>query len=126
MADDWKNILAGLRSDTPQSDDTDGAEPSADNNRNGNPEENGAADTKPALTLFYEKKGRAGKPATIISGFNPDSDTHIKMSDLLASTLKKRLGCGGSARGGEILLQGDRRESLRQLLPTLGYTKVKG
>lgn len=126
MADDWKNILAGLRSDEPQSADSTDTEAHASRNDNDSRPDDAISDAKPTLTLFYEKKGRAGKPTTIITGFNPDSDAHISMADLLASTLKKKLGCGGSARGGEILLQGDRRESLRQLLPSLGYTKVKG
>ena len=43
----------------------------------------------------------------------------------IASKIKKRLATGGSARGGEILVQGDRREELRTLLADMGY-KVKG
>lgn len=73
------------------------------------------------VTLFYERKGRGGKEATIIAGFDVDD---IELAEI-ASTIKKRLGAGGSARDGEILVQGDRREALRQLLPKLGF-KVKG
>lgn len=73
------------------------------------------------VTLFYERKGRGGKEATIIAGFEVDDS---ELADI-ASTIKKRLGAGGSARDGEILVQGDRREALRQLLPKLGF-KVKG
>lgn len=70
------------------------------------------------LRLFYEKKGRAGKPATIIEGFDPDDDTEALS---VARMLKQRIGCGGSARGGEILLQGDRREQATKLLRESGY-----
>ena len=64
---------------------------------------------------------RRGKDATIIAGF-PDamSDQEIER---IASRLKQTLGCGGSARGGEILLQGDRRKTLPDTLRRLfGYS----
>lgn len=69
------------------------------------------------LNIFYEKKGRAGKPATIITGFGDDEAELLE----LARMLKQKLGCGGSARGGEILLQGDRREQARKLLQEKGF-----
>lgn len=59
-----------------------------------------------------ERKGRGGKTATIIEGF-PGSDSELKA---LATRLKQQLGVGGSARGGEILIQGDCRQRLRELL----------
>lgn len=64
-----------------------------------------------------EKKGRAGKTATIISGFDmPQGEL-----ESLAAKLKQRLGAGGSARGGEILIQGDRRKDIASYLRSLGY-----
>lgn len=66
---------------------------------------------KGKLVLSYEKKGRGGKQVTIISGFAPDEDI-----ELIASQLKRKLGAGGSARGGEILIQGDRRNELKTIL----------
>lgn len=78
-----------------------------------------AADSTPAqprLDIVYERKGRAGKPATIIAGFTmPDDEV-----ERLASDMKRRMGCGGSARGGEILLQGDRREAALEFLKSRG------
>lgn len=74
------------------------------------------------LHLQFERKGRAGKSVTIIYGFTVSTDAEI---DSLASRLKQALGCGGSSRGGEILLQGDRVDALRPLLKSLGY-KTKG
>ncbi|MDE6277365.1 MAG: translation initiation factor [Muribaculaceae bacterium] len=79
-----------------------------------------SATKHPPLTLLYERKGRGGKQATIIAGFEI-SDAELQD---LAALIKKRLATGGSARGGEILIQGDRRADLRTLLPALGY-KVK-
>lgn len=80
------------------------------------------AETKLTLTLFYERKGRGGKDATIIAA---PEDCPAQRLASLASDLKKALATGGSVRGSEILLQGDRREALRRLLRNRGYT-VKG
>ena len=103
--EDWKDALAALRGgeELPE-EDAASLEESATQ----------AKPRKiPKLQFFYEKKGRAGKPATIIAGFGDMSDDEI--ADI-ASMLKKKLGCGGSSRGGEILLQGDRREQARKVL----------
>ena len=74
----------------------------------------------PVLTMSMERKGRCGKTATIIAGF----DTPEQAADT-AATLKKRLATGGSCRDCEVLLQGDRRDDVRRLLASLGF-KVKG
>lgn len=76
------------------------------------------------LTVFYEKKGRAGKAATIIAGFDPDPRAGALLQDV-ASRLKGALAVGGSARGGEILLQGDCRKRAAEELRKMGY-RVKG
>jgi translation initiation factor 1 len=78
--------------------------------------------TRHTLTLFYERKGRAGKEATIIEC---DDTMSAEQLDELATELKRALGTGGSVRHPEILLQGDRRAKLRELLTKKGYT-VKG
>ena len=64
------------------------------------------------LDIIFEKKGRGGKTATIVSGFTI-SDNDVEE---LASEMKKKLGAGGSARGGEILIQGDRRDDVLKFL----------
>jgi translation initiation factor 1 len=69
------------------------------------------------LDIVLEKKGRGGKQATIICGFE-GSDEELQE---LASVIKKRLATGGSARGGEILVQGDRRQDVLKLLKELNY-----
>ncbi|MCC8038132.1 MAG: translation initiation factor [Bacteroidales bacterium] len=71
---------------------------------------------KPRLDIIIDRKGRKGKEATIIAGFDPD-DNYLEV----AAALKKRLGTGGSARGGEILIQGDRRNDVKQYLESQGY-----
>lgn len=71
------------------------------------------------ITVAFERKGRGGKSATIIADFPPEvTDDEIAV---LAARLKQRLGTGGSSRGGEILIQGDKREQLRPLLAAEGY-----
>lgn len=100
-----------------------GGDTPADGNENeqGNSqdtEKTHASSRKPAVAIHYERKGRHGKEATILTGLDSLSDEAL--ADL-ASTLKRRLGTGGSARGGEILLQGDRREEVRGILDSLGY-----
>jgi len=72
----------------------------------------------PKLQIIYERKGRAGKPATIICGFDGIEDAEIED---IARRLKTAIGTGGSVRGGEILIQGDRREQARRILGELGF-----
>ena len=73
---------------------------------------------KGKLQIFTEKKGRKGKVATIVAGFEC-SDEELEE---LASAAKRHLGVGGSARGGEILIQGDCRERLASFLRTQGFS----
>lgn len=68
------------------------------------------------LSVSIERKGRAGKTATIISGFTVSQER----LEEIAATLKQKLGTGGSARGGEILIQGDRRNEVVELLKLCG------
>lgn len=81
------------------------------------PDDNAGKSPDFRLDIILEKKGRGGKQATIITGWQ-DSDEALLD---LAATLKKRLATGGSARGGEILIQGDRRKDVLALLKELGY-----
>lgn len=75
---------------------------------------------KPTLHIVLDKKQRHGKTATIIEGFDCPEEELLE----LARNLKTAIGTGGSARGGEILLQGDWRERAATLLRSEGY-KVK-
>ena len=69
------------------------------------------------LDIVFERKGRGGTQATIVTGFVCD-DEALKT---VASQLKRSLGVGGSARGGEILIQGDRRQQVLDLLQGMGF-----
>ncbi len=110
---DWRDILGASLSDedrTQLAEEAAAAATSAPEE----PQQHGA------LEVIVERKGRAGKTATIVCGFTI-SDSQLKET---ATKLQRQLGCGGSARSGEILLQGDRREAATRLLRTLGF-KVK-
>lgn len=74
----------------------------------------------PKPLLRVEKDRRKGKTATLITGYTEDSD-EVRA---LAKTLKQQLAVGGSTRDGDILLQGDLRHKVSELLVSLGY-KVK-
>lgn len=118
MSDDWKDALAALRATVPAGegamDDGDGSA--------GNAEGTSVKAKAQPLEIVYERKGRSGHPATIVVCPQDLSDDDVSA---LAGTLRRRLGVGGSVRGGEILLQGDRRDALRTILPGLGF-KTKG
>lgn len=73
------------------------------------------------IKLRLEKGGRGGKAVTVLYDL-PANGAFLKE---LAGKLKKSCGTGGTAKDATVELQGDYRERLRQLLPTLGY-RVKG
>jgi translation initiation factor 1 len=73
------------------------------------------------LKLSIEKKGRAGKTVTIVDGFVGRSEDLNELTKLL----KSRCGTGGSAKDGQILIQGEVKEKVAQVLQKEGY-KVRG
>lgn len=105
---DWKDRLASLAADMPQ------GEVLSDQSAPSTPT---ATSVPKKANIFYERKGRGGKEVTIIA------DTTLGDDELLAlaSDLKKRLGTGGSCRGGEILIQGDRRKAVSDFLRSSGF-----
>lgn len=70
------------------------------------------------LLCKYEK--RKGKPTTIISGYTGTNEDFKQ----LAKSLKTKLSIGGSFKDDEIILQGDYRDQIMQLLKEKGF-KVK-
>lgn len=77
--------------------------------------------TRQKLRVGIERKGRGGKTATVVKGF---VGTEADLADL-ARTLKNRLGVGGSAKEGEIIIQGELKDKVTALLRTLGYADVR-
>lgn len=110
---DWKASLESLKEAMPDEPDTapaDAAEIVPADVSVPFPEE------KARLDIMLDKKGRKGKAATIIAGFTVDDPTVEEIS----RRLKQRLATGGSARGGEILIQGDKRQQVEAALKALG------
>ena len=108
MNDDWFSKLSALKDSMEPCDteDTQTPEKNADKPRQ-----------TTRLDIVLDRKGRAGKTATIVCGFTIDDEAVA----IIASKLKQRLGTGGSARGGEILIQGDRRNDVLKFLTSEGY-----
>lgn len=73
------------------------------------------------LRLAMERAGRGGKTVTIVRGFTGSQEE----LEELCKTLKQKIGVGGSAKEGEIILQGDHRPKVAELLKSLGYSNTK-
>ena len=74
---------------------------------------------KQRLRVSLDKKNRGGKVVTLISGFVGKSED----LNALGKYLKVKCGTGGSAKDGEIIIQGDVRQKVIELLTALGYSK---
>lgn len=73
------------------------------------------------LRISMERAGRGGKTVTLLRGF-VGTNTDL---NALCKLLKQKCGVGGSAKAGEIIIQGDHRQRLVELLKTEGYTQTK-
>lgn len=77
---------------------------------------------KQRLIVRIDRRQRAGKQVTLVEGF---VGTQEDLS-ALAKTLKTKCGVGGTAKDGEITVQGDLRDKVVALLQSMGYNAKRG
>lgn len=111
-SNDWKdrlNVVYSTNPDFSYNKEEDEEQVSADKN-------------KQNLRVSIDRKNRGGKVATLITGF-VGTDNDLKE---LGKLLKSKCGVGGSSKDGEIIVQGDFKQKVIDLLIKEGYTKTKG
>lgn len=111
MAQDWKDRLGVVFSTNND----------YDYQHNNNEEESTKPPQQQDLRVMLDRKKRKGKSVTLVTGFIGSND------DLkgLGKLLKSKCGVGGTAKDGEILIQGDFRDKVLELLLKEGYKAKK-
>lgn len=77
---------------------------------------------KQRLTVTIDRRGRAGKQVTLVKGFRGTPEDLAS----LGKALKVKCGVGGTAKDGEITVQGDLRDKVTELLRGMGYNAKRG
>lgn len=80
-----------------------------------------ADSTKQSIRVVTDRKRRAGKTVTVASGFKLTPETLTSV----AAALKKKCGAGGTAKDGEIEIQGDHVARVAAELEKMGYRVKK-
>ena len=88
-------------------------------------DEQAEADTLPKekqlLRIALDKRNRGGKKVTLITGFTGTEED----LEILGKFVKVKCGVGGSAKNGEIIVQGDFRNKILEILHKEGYVKTR-
>ncbi len=108
---DWKSRLGVMYSTNPDFQYDNGEEE----------EEETLPKAKQPLRITLDKRNRGGKVVTLITGFRGTT------ADLeaLGKLLKTKCGVGGSAKDSEIIVQGDLRNKVLEILQKEGYSKSR-
>lgn len=85
------------------------------------PEEEALPKDKQSLRIQLDTKQRRGKAVTLVTGFIGSNDDLNELGKLL----RVKCGVGGSAKEGEIIVQGDMRNRVLEILKQEGYKKVR-
>ena len=72
--------------------------------------------------VSIDRSGRAGKQVTLVKGFVGTQEDLAA----LGKQLKVKCGVGGTAKDGEITIQGDLRDKVTELLKGMGYNAKRG
>ncbi len=73
------------------------------------------------IRVWLQKKKRNGKPVSVITGFNEYKEDMKE----LARLLKVKLGVGGSNTDDEIVIQGQNRDKIIEILKSQGFKDIK-
>ena len=112
MDNDWKKRLGVVYSTDPNFKYEQEAEPEVET----------LEPSKQNLIVAIDRRARAGKQVTLVKGFVGSEDDLAT----LGKTLKVKCGVGGTAKDGEITLQGDLRDKVVALLQSMGYRAKRG
>lgn len=74
------------------------------------------------LIVSIDKRNRGGKQVTVVTGYKGSAHS----LEELGKTLKTKCGTGGSAKDGEIIIQGDFRSKIVTALENMGYKAKRG
>ncbi|MBQ0077630.1 MAG: translation initiation factor [Bacteroidales bacterium] len=90
-------------------------------------EDDGTQEETPApsaqkLIVRIDRSGRAGKQVTLVEGFRGREEDLAE----LGRTLKMKCGVGGTAKDGQITIQGDKRDLVTNILNSMGYKARRG
>jgi translation initiation factor 1 len=107
MNNDWKARLGMVYSTNPDFEYNTGEEPEVET----------LAPAQQNLRVWRDSKQRGGKVVTLVKGFvGTDEDL-----EELGRMVKKKCGVGGSVKDGEIIVQGDHRDRIVEILTQAGY-----
>ena len=112
MENDWKKRLGVVYSTDPNFKYEQEAEPEVET----------LEPSKQNLIVAIDRRARARKQVTLVKGFVGSEDDLAT----LGKTLKVKCGVGGTAKDGEITLQGDLRDKVVALLQSMGYRAKRG
>ena len=112
MENDWKKRLGVVYSTDPNFKYEQEAEPEVET----------FEPSKQNLIVAIDRRARAGKQVTLVKGFVGSEDDLAT----LGKSLKVKCGVGGTAKDGEITLQGDLRDKVVALLQSMGYRAKRG